>query len=163
MRKKAKKQLKIAVGVSVLVLSVLFLSGIFGKNSTSNTARAETLTVYKSPTCGCCANYVAYMRRAGYSVEVIDTNTMSEIKDQYQIPSNMESCHTTVINNGEYVVEGHIPFEAYEKLMTEKPNLSAIMMPGMPSGSPGMPGAKQGLFEIHGLDLDGTISPYTQI
>ncbi|MBI2437055.1 MAG: hypothetical protein HYV41_04935 [Candidatus Magasanikbacteria bacterium] len=162
MHKKSIKKIKLGIGAVVLVFGILFLSSTFGTDK-SNTVRAQTLTIYKSPTCGCCANYVAYMKRAGYEVTSVDTDDMDAIKDTYKIPSNMESCHTTVINDGEYVVEGHIPFQAIDKLMEEKPQLKAIMMPGMPAGSPGMPGLKQGLFEIYGLDENGDVSTYTQI
>ena len=73
----------------------------------------------------------------------------------------MESCHTTVI--GEYFVEGHVPVEAIEKLLAEKPDVAGIGMPGMPSGSPGMPGAKQGQFIIYSINKDGTINEFMRI
>ena len=73
----------------------------------------------------------------------------------------MQSCHTTTIGN--YFVEGHIPIEAIEKLMTEKPNIKGIAMPGMPSGSPGMPGAKQGPFIIYAIGNDGSVGEFMRM
>jgi hypothetical protein len=65
----------------------------------------------------------------------------------------MESCHTVEIEN--YFVEGHVPIEAIQKLLNEKPDINGIALPGMPSGSPGMPGLKMEKFKIHQITLDG--------
>ena len=73
----------------------------------------------------------------------------------------MESCHTVVI--GDYFIEGHIPLEAVEKLLVEKPDIKGIAMPGMPSGSPGMPGAKKGDFVIYAVNNDGTTEEFMRI
>ena len=56
------------------------------------------------------------------------------------ISTEMESCHTMVIDD--YFVEGHMPFEAIEKLLSERPDIDGIALPDMPSGTPGMPGEK---------------------
>ena len=106
-------------------------------------------TVYKSPTCGCCGEYISYLKKRGFEVKTENKTDMTAIKVQYGIPESMQSCHTTVM--GDYVVEGHIPVEAIQKLLTEKPDIGAIALPGMPQGSPGMPGVKEGKFEIFGL------------
>ncbi len=82
---------------------------------------------------------------------------MSSIKKKYQIPHNMEGCHTGVI--GDYFVEGHVPVEAIEELLAEKPAIGGIALPGMPSGSPGMPGQKTEAFKIYALS-DGTASEF---
>ena len=73
----------------------------------------------------------------------------------------MEICHTTII--GDYFVEGHVPLEAVEKLLTEKPDIKGIAMPGMPSGSPGMPGAKKGDFVIYAVNRDGSYEEWTRL
>ncbi len=82
---------------------------------------------------------------------------MSSIKKKYQIPQNMESCHTGVIEG--YFVEGHVPVEAIEELLAEKPDISGIALPGMPPGSPGMPDQKTEAFKIYALS-DGTASEF---
>lgn len=108
--------------------------------------------VYKSPNCGCCANYVVYLKRWGFEVEVKDLSDkeLREIKNKYQIPPGFESCHTTII--GDYAVEGHVPIEAINQLLTEKPAILGIGLPGMPPGAPGMGGGKSGVFEIYQFD-----------
>ena len=85
---------------------------------------------------------------------------MSAIKNQHQIPSNMESCHTAIIDN--YFVEGHVPVEAVEKLLTEKPDIDGISLPEMPAGTPGMPGTKQGDWQIYSLK-NNQISEYMSL
>ena len=83
------------------------------------------------------------------------------VKEKYGIPYSMRSCHTTVI--GDYFVEGHVPIEAVEKLMLEKPDIKGIALPGMPSGSPGMPGSKQGPFIVYAINKDGSTSEFMRI
>jgi len=84
---------------------------------------------------------------------------MSSIKEQYGVPREMESCHTSIF--GDYVVEGHMPFEAITKMLEEKPEINGIALPNMPAGSPGMPGTKKGPFTIYALSDDST-STYMQ-
>jgi hypothetical protein len=119
----------------------------------SGVATATEVTVYRSPTCGCCENYASYLERKGFAVNLVETNNMNWIKTRYAVPRHLESCHTTVV--GDYVVEGHIPVEVIHKLLTEKPAVAGIAMPGMPSGSPGMPGAKTDSFRIYSFDEKG--------
>ncbi len=109
----------------------------------------DEVIVYKSVTCGCCVGYVAELRKSGFNVKVINLENMNSIKSKYNIPRHMQSCHTMLI--GDYFVEGHVPIEAVTKLLSEKPNIDGIALPDMPSGSPGMPGSKRGLWKIYGL------------
>jgi hypothetical protein len=113
--------------------------------------------VYKSPTCGCCVKHVAFLREHGFEVEVKQVNDMAVIKNKHNIASDMESCHTTII--GDYFVEGHVPMEAINKLVTERPAIDGIALPGMPAGSPGMPGVKVAPFEIFSL-TEGKVSQF---
>lgn len=140
----------------------ILMPQFFGGASGPQIANAQTLTVYKSSLCGCCTNYVSYLKRQGYDVTVVETNEMSEVKNKYGIPENMRSCHTTVINDGEQVVEGHIPVEVMQKFMQESADTRGLMMPGMPAGSPGMPGVKKGAFQIYDLNSDGETTPYME-
>lgn len=107
--------------------------------------------IYKTPTCGCCKEYISYLKANGFNVEVREVNDeeLENIKKQTQIPSDLWSCHTAFINN--YFIEGHIPVEAINKLLTEKSDIKGIALPGMPSGSPGMPGIKFYPFKIHSV------------
>ena len=124
--------------------------------------KAETnkATVFKSLSCGCCTNYVAELKRQGFEVETRNMNDLSSIKSRYSIPRTMESCHTTVI--GDYFIEGHVPFEAVNKLLQEKPAVDGIALPGMPDGSPGMVGQKRGAFIVYSLS-DGKYSEFMRV
>ena len=111
------------------------------------------VSLYKSPYCGCCEVWGEYMKDLGYSVSVTETELLSEVKNKYSVPEDLESCHTSEIDG--YVVEGHVPNEAIEKLLNERPDIKGIGMAGMPSGSPGMPGIKED-FLIYEINHDGT-------
>ncbi|MEO8418849.1 MAG: DUF411 domain-containing protein, partial [Methylophilaceae bacterium] len=80
-----------------------------------------TVTLYKSPTCGCCEKYVSYLRENGFVVKAIDQNDMDSIKKRYGV-TRVASCHTALVNG--YVVEGHVPVSAINKLLKEKPAIA---------------------------------------
>ncbi len=95
----------------------------------NNTATAETITVYKSPTCGCCKGWVDYLRDEGFTVETIDTDVLTEIKAEHGLTDGrLMSCHTALING--YVVEGHVPVNDIRRLIEEKPDIVGITAPG---------------------------------
>jgi hypothetical protein len=124
-----------------LMLAVALLVG-------GTMARAEpvAVTMYKNPQCGCCEEYATYLRRHGFKVTVTPTHNMSQISRQNGVPEKLAGCHTMRI--GGYVVEGHVPVGAINKLLAERPDIKGISLPGMPEGSPGMGGAKAAPFEI---------------
>ncbi len=122
-----------------------------------NPAYAATpVTVYKSPTCGCCDKYVDYLRDNGFAVEAVNESDMSAVKKRYGM-SHAASCHTTLING--YAIEGHVPVGAIRKLLKEKPAIAGISAPGMPANSPGMGEMKKGTLTIYAVPKDGK-EPY---
>lgn len=115
-------------------------------------------TVYKDPNCGCCHNYVSYLRENGFEVEVVDTGDLSSIKQSHGVPEDLAGCHSTIV--GGYVVEGHVPVAIVKRLLQEKPEILGISLPGMPLGSPGMDGDKEGPFVVYEIAKDsGSGSP----
>ena len=123
---------------------------------------SDKVIIFKSMQCGCCGVYANYMKnkiRERLTINQVDD--INSIKDKYDIPQNMRSCHTSVIGN--YVIEGHVPLEAINKLISEKPDIKGIAMPGMPSGSPGMPGSKTSDFVIYALNKDGSTSEFVRL
>lgn len=155
--------------VAVLVVGGLGVGLMFKRELPQPSAHVNTqgeihdLVTYKSPTCGCCSNWVSYMKIKGYKVEAVNTDDMDSIKKQYEVPEQLESCHTTIVNGGQYFIEGHIVEEAISQLMEEEPQIKGIGMPGMPDASPGMPGAKVAPFDISQVHPDGHISNYLSI
>ena len=98
---------------------------------------ADTVRVYKTPTCGCCAAWVTHLREAGFAVAVVDTADLAPLKAQFGVPSGLGSCHTARV--GGYTVEGHVPAADVARLLRERPaDVAGIAVPGMPLGSPGM-------------------------
>jgi hypothetical protein len=94
------------------------------------------ITVYKSPTCGCCQGWVDHLRESGFRVEVVDMNDRTVVTSGRGVPRELSSCHTGVV--GDYFVEGHVPAEDIRRLVEEEPNGLGLAVPGMPIGSPGM-------------------------
>lgn len=99
-------------------------------------ANAATMTVMKSPTCGCCAKWIEHVKAHGFTVKVIETNDIMTAKKRAGVPDALASCHTTLVNG--YVVEGHVPAADIKRLLASKPKARGIAVPGMPMGSPGM-------------------------
>lgn len=126
-----------------------------------NFGAGKTVTLYKSPNCGCCTGHAKALESAGFTVNIIETNNLDQVKSSQSIPPEGASCHTALI--GDYVIEGHVPLEAIEKLLTEKPDVAGIGLPGMPIGTPGMPGKKTAPYEVYELAEDGQMSPYMTI
>ena len=95
-----------------------------------------TVTVYKSPTCGCCVAWVEHLQEHGFPVETVDVGDPQGVKAEYGIPAELQSCHTAVVDG--YVVEGHVPAADVKRLLAEQPEAGGLAVPGMPIGSPGM-------------------------
>jgi hypothetical protein len=92
--------------------------------------------VYKSPTCGCCTDWVDHLKENGFRVEVTETNNLNPIKIDAGLTPSLASCHTAFI--GDYVIEGHVPASDIRRLISEAPKARGLAVPGMPVGSPGM-------------------------
>jgi len=158
------KSLIIGTAVIIALILAIFL---FAKSSSASSfgsinAVDGNIEIYKSMSCGCCEVYLKYANsKVDPKINVFDVQDPNEIKSRYGIPSELQSCHTTIV--GGYFVEGHVPLEAVEKLLKEQPDIKGIAMPGMPSGSPGMPGQKYGDFVIYAVANDGSYSEFMRI
>jgi hypothetical protein len=143
------------------VLGIIFVNGCSG-DVNGNVVKNGEATIYKSLSCGCCGLYSNYLQgKSNFDVNIVDMQNINSIKRQLGVPTNMESCHTTKVLD--YFVEGHIPLEAIDKLLSEKPEILGIAMPGMPSGSPGMPGRKNEEFTIYSINKDGSQDVFMKI
>ena len=109
--------------------------------------------LYKTPQCGCCEGYAAYLREDGFAVDVKPTNDLAQISQNAGVPEDLQGCHTMFVEN--YVVDGHVPVSVIRKLLSERPNVAGITLPGMPEGSPGMTGRKSEPFIIYAVTKDG--------
>ncbi len=96
-----------------------------------------SMTVWKDPNCGCCADWVSHLEKNGFAVKVVDTGNQA-MRSQLVMPTKFGSCHTALIQG--YVIEGHVPSGDILRLLKEKPRALGLAVPGMPIGSPGMDG-----------------------
>jgi hypothetical protein len=117
------------------------------------------MVVYKSPTCGCCTKWVEHVQAAGFQVEVHDTADVTPVKNEHGLPQHLASCHTALVDG--YVIEGHVPADVIRRLLSERPQVTGIAVPGMPAGSPGMEmGSRKDPYDIIAFARDGKVSVY---
>ena len=131
-------------------------AGAWLAHADATPVRAETITITMSPLCGCCGGWVDYMRKAGYSVSVVESDDILAVKQAAGVPEELYSCHTAEVAG--YVVEGHVPAPAIEKLLRERPAIDGIALAGMPAGAPGMGGPVQSSYPVEAFRdgrLDG--------
>ena len=126
-------------------------------NTNKNKLNVE---VFKTPSCGCCYGYVLFLEKEKFNVKQTDMRSLHSIKKKYNIPLEMQSCHTTIM--GKYFIEGHVPLQAVNKLLKEQPDIDGIALPWMPIGTPGMPGEKEEPYVIYQL-IDGKFSVFMTI
>ena len=132
---------------------------IFALSFLAGTAAAESITVYKSPTCGCCAEWIKIMESKGHEVKVEHPFSLQSTKNKLGLPKQLTSCHTAVING--YLFEGHVPEQDIVKFLANPPaGARGLAVPGMPQLSPGMapPGKAYSGFRVIGFDADGKFS-----
>lgn len=120
------------------------------------------MTVYRDPGCGCCGAWAELARNAGYRVQLIDRQDMPAVKRQHGVPDELSSCHTSIV--GGYAVEGHVPIDNVNRLLSERPaGIKGIAVAGMPLGSPGMevPDGTTEAFQVMAFDASGRISAFS--
>ena len=121
-----------------------------------------TITVYKTATCGCCKLWVSYLQENGYNVVAKDISDaeLTTFTEGKGVPKQLESCHTAIVDG--YVLEGHVPVADIKKLLAERPPIAGLALPGMVSGSPGMPGSSTAHYDIIAFDKKGATSVYSK-
>lgn len=141
-----------------VVAAVAMVGGAAAALARPQAAPPTVVTVYKSPTCGCCSKWVAHLRAAGFAVVAHDTGDVDAVAQAFGVPSRLTSCHTAKVGN--YVIEGHVPADLIRKLLTERPNIAGLAVPGMVAGSPGMEGAGAEPYDVVAWDSSGKTSVY---
>ncbi len=129
----------IAVGALSLLTSQVFAAPL-------------AATLHKDPNCGCCVEYAHYLEENGFKVDMIDHANINQVKQRLGT-DQAASCHTVEIAG--YVVEGHVPVAAIDKLLAEQPDIKGLALPGMPYNSPGMGPEKKGSLQVLELDNQG--------
>lgn len=99
------------------------------------------------------------MEENGYTVEVKDVDDLRPVKSKYEIPPEFQSCHTAIVDG--YIIEGHVPVAEVERLLTERPDIAGLAVPGMPQGSPGMDGSgRTQPYDVIAFDKSGNTEVY---
>ncbi len=126
---------------------------------------ATHFDTYKSPQCGCCADWVTHMQEAGFSMRVNENADLNSIKEQLGIQPRLQSCHTAVHAASNSVFEGHIPASLIRRYLAEQPaGARGLAVPGMPVGSPGMEiGDRRDSYDVLLIMEDGSTPVYTRI
>ena len=135
------------------VLSVMLLSTV------PLLAAGPQITVYKTPTCGCCGMWVQHLKDNGFTPVVKEVQSTAEYRNQYGVPEKLMSCHTAKV--GAYTIEGHVPAADIQRLLKQKPKGAGLAVPGMPIGSPGMEqGGRRQPYSVLLFQKDGTTSVF---
>ncbi len=147
-RNRSRGRLILASLIFIAVLGGIALALVV-RTPSEKPLEGISIQLYKDELCQCCDEYAGYLRSLGASVslEIVDVGVLS---DRLGIPYDLRSCHISIVEG--YVVVGHMPAEAIKKLLSEKPGIKGISLPGMPQGSPGMPGVKREPFTIYSFD-----------
>jgi hypothetical protein len=122
---------------------------------------ATEVEVYKSPTCGCCKEWVKHLQANGFSVTTHDVTDIIPYKTANGVPAALGSCHTAKV--GGYVIEGHVPASDIKRLLKERPPVRGLAVPGMPVGSPGMEqGGHKDRYDVLTFDKQGNTAVYAR-
>lgn len=128
-------------------LIIVFALIAYFSNINVSTGRGYLAKVYESSDCG--DDYASILKKDGFKVEVIETISVGDIKDQYNIPDEVRSCHTTIIDR--YFIEGHVPVKAIKKLLREKPDIDGIALKGFSDTKSDVQENKSSIIVIHQL------------
>lgn len=156
---------KILAGLGLVAVGAAGGAAVFAgalSHDPARTAGAQAsgpvIRVVKSPYCGCCAKWVDYLAARGWRTEVESQSNLAPVRRRAGVPGGMAGCHTAFVEG--YVVEGHVPAGAIEKLLAERPDLDGIAVPGMPADSPGMGGG--GIQDVYGFKAGRPTGLYTR-
>jgi hypothetical protein len=141
----------------VVIVSLTTLWMLSGPN-----AAARGIVVHKTATCGCCNKWINHLQQAGFDVKAIDHghDELAKLKTAHGVMTQQRSCHTAIVEN--YVIEGHVPADDIKRLLQEQPDVSGLVVPGMPVGSPGMEveGIPQQPYQVLTFDRNGTVEVF---
>ena len=142
------------LGLAVLLTAAATMSPARAEQS------ARQIEVYKSPWCGCCAAWVDYLEENGFSATVHEVEDLSAIKRMAGVAREHQSCHTAMIDG--YVIEGHVPVAAIDRLLAERPAVRGLSVPGMPQGSPGMEGPDPQPFAVYSFGAESPAESFME-
>jgi hypothetical protein len=144
------RRASVAVGFCIAVLLLV---------GPARSGERERVTVYKSPTCGCCDKWIDHLKANGFPVVAHEVKDVRPVKRENGLPPQLSSCHTALV--GGYVVEGHVPASDITRLLESRPPVSGLAVPRMPIGSPGMEGPNPVPYRVFSFDAKGQIETFS--
>lgn len=127
-----------------------------GTTASDDSGRSATL--WRDPGCGCCDAYGEYLEANGYQVTLVDDRDFAERSIAVGVPERGIGCHLAEIDG--YFVSGLVPVEIIERLVTERPDIAGITLPGMPPNAPGMAPEKSGTLKTYAFG-DAGVTVYS--
>lgn len=141
-------------------LAAIFILSL-GLMACDKAASGPDITVYKSPTCGCCTKWIAHLEENGFKVTAKNVADVNPYKAENGLPPALASCHTALVDG--YVIEGHVPADDIKRLLAEKPAISGLAVPGMPVGSPGMEqGGQKDAYDVVAFDNNNGMTVFSR-
>lgn len=124
---------------------------------------APTLELWKQRGCGCCTAWAKHLEAAGIRTVTHEVDDLAAVRAAAGVPADLGGCHTARI--GGYVVEGHVPAEAVQRMLRERPAILGLAVPGMPLGSPGMEieGQPAEPYDVMAFAADGSRQVYLAV
>ena len=157
------KTMKLALytGIAAVVIGAgATLATQANESDQSSVAQAESgktgqaITIYKSPNCGCCQDWAEHLAANGFETRIVETDNLNEIKQEYDVPRDMASCHTALI--GDLVIEGLVPANDIVAYLEDPQfNTIGLSVPGMPHGTPGMETGRKDDYQVIAFNANG--------
>jgi len=121
--------------------------------------RKDAITVYKSPLCGCCEDWVKHLRDNGFAVTAQNVDDTGPWRARLGMPERFGSCHTGLVAG--YAIEGHVPAAEIRRLLAARPKAVGLAVPAMPLGSPGMEqGPRKDPYDVLLVKADGSATVF---
>ncbi|MCG6112398.1 MAG: metal-binding protein [Paracoccus sp.] len=103
---------------------------------------ARQVPIWRDPGCGCCDTYAQYLEARDYALTLVDDPDFDRRSVDVGVPGQGFGCHLAQVDG--YYVNGLVPVEIIERLVSERPERDGITLPGMPGNAPGMAQIKSG-------------------
>jgi hypothetical protein len=126
-------------------------------------AEPPELEVWKMRACGCCDAWARHFEAAGFRTKMHEVDDVGAVRAAAGMPADLGGCHTSKVAG--YVVEGHVPVAAVQRLLAERPAILGLATPGMPLGSPGMEieGEPAEPYDVIAFAADGGRSVFMEV
>ena len=93
-----KRTISKLIFFTVVLFSVFYILNFVTdkKDVLAKINNKQIVEVFKTPSCGCCYGYVLFLEEEKFKVKQTDMRSLHTIKQKYNIPVEMQSCHTTI-------------------------------------------------------------------